>query len=183
MKLLAVLGSKRDGSLSKRAAYKVIAGAKESGYDETVIFNINEMQISGCTGCGSCRKNDTDCIIHDKFQDYLSELKTCDALLITSPNYYSQIAGPMITFMNRHYCLTRKDRSQRLKPGIKLIGIFAQGAPEDYPKYIPTYEWYMKTFESKGMENCGMLVIGGDSDIAEKLDDAYKMGKALGHDS
>jgi multimeric flavodoxin WrbA len=179
MKLVAVLGSARTGSLSERAASKFIDGAESAGYDEVKIFRVNDMKLSGCHGCGSCRKNDTDCVIDDDFQAYLSELKTCDALLVTSPNYYSQIAGPMITLMNRHYCLTRSDKTQRLKPGIKVCGIFAQGAPEDYPKYPATYEWYMSTYAGKGMVNSGMLIIGGDSDAAAKLDEAYELGRSL----
>ncbi|MBQ8297413.1 MAG: flavodoxin family protein [Ruminococcus sp.] len=179
MKLIAVLGSNRPGSVSERAAKHFIDGAKAAGYDEVRVFSANDMNIRGCRGCGSCRKNDTDCVIEDDFAKYLSELKSCDALLVTAPNYYSQVAGPMMTFMNRHYCLTRKDKTQRLRPGIKVTGIFAQGAPEDYPKYPSTYEWYMGTFAGKGMENCGMLIIGGDSDIARKLDEAYEMGRSL----
>lgn len=179
MKLVAVLGSSREGSVSERAARSFINGAETAGYDEVVVFRANEMNISGCTGCGSCRKNDTDCVVHDDFQKYLAELKSCDALLVTAPNYYSQVAGPMITFMNRHYCLTRKDKTQRLRQGIKVCGIFAQGASEEYPKYPAVYEWYMNTYTGKGMENAGMMIIGGDSDIEGKLDEAYKMGSSL----
>lgn len=179
MKLVAVLGSSRENSVSERAAMRFIDGAKSAGYDEIVVLKINEMNVRGCVGCGSCRKNDTDCVIRDDFQQYLLELKTCDALLVTAPNYYSQVAGPMITFMNRHYCLTRKDKTQRLRPGIKVCGIFAQGAPEAYPKYPATYEWYMSTYTGKGMENAGMMIIGGDSNIDKKLDDAYEMGRSL----
>lgn len=180
MKLAVVLGSSRKGSLSERAAKYFIEGAKEAGYDDVTIFRVNEMELKGCMGCGSCRKNDTDCVVADDFTEkYLPELKSCDALLLTAPNYYSQVAGPMITFMNRHYCLTRADKTQRLPSGIKVAGIFAQGAPEDYPKYEPMYEWYMSTFTGKGMELSGYMIIGGDSDVSAKLDEAYELGKAL----
>lgn len=179
MKLVVVLGSSRENSVSERAAMRFIDGAKSAGYDDIVVFKMNEMNIKGCVGCGSCRKNDTDCVILDDFQLYLAELKNCDALLVTSPNYYSQVAGPMMTLMNRHYCLTRKDKTQRLRPGIKVAGIFAQGAPEAYPKYPATYEWYMSTYTGKGMESAGMMIIGGDSDIDKKLDEAFEMGRSL----
>ncbi len=179
MKLVAVLGSSREGSLSGRAAKYFISGAKAAGYDEVMIFNVNDMLIKGCTGCGTCRKNDCDCVISDDFQSYLSELKTADALLVTAPNYFSQPAGQMITFMNRHYCLKKLDRTSRLRSGIRLFGIFSQGAPEDYAKYPPVYEWYMSVFAGFGMENMGMMIIGGDSDVAAKLDQAYELGAGL----
>ncbi len=179
MKLTVILGSSREGSLSSRAANRFIEGAKTAGYDEVVVFSANDMNLKGCTGCGSCRKNNNDCVIDDDFRQYLAELRSSDALLVTAPNYYSQVAGPMITFINRHYCLMGGDRTLRLETGKKVFGIFAQGAPEDYPKYPDVYEWYMSIFSKYGMDSAGMMIIGGDSDVAAKLDEAYKMGKTL----
>lgn len=112
-------------------------------------------------------------------QKYYSELRSCSALLVTSPNYYANVTGPMITFMNRHYCMNNPDKTSRLQPGIKLAGIFAQGAPENYPKYPATYDWYLSTFTGKGMELTDKLIIGGDSNIDTVLNKAYKMGKNL----
>lgn len=179
MKLVVVLGSGRTGSLSERAAKRFIEGAKTVGYDQIVVFRANDMNIKGCKGCGECRKNDIDCIIDDDFGNYLKELKSCDALLVTASNYYSQVCGQMITFMNRHYCLSRPNKTQRLECGKKIYGIFAQGAPEDYPKYPSVYEWYMNTFSGKGMDLNGFFIIGGDSDISAKLEEAYNAGKTI----
>lgn len=177
-KLVVVLGSARRESVSEKAAMRFIEGAQEAGY-EAVIFRANDMKLGGCRGCGACRRNDTDCVVSDDMQDYLKQLHSCDALLITSPNYYAQVAGPMITFMNRHYCLTRSDKTQRLENKVKLAAIFAQGAPEAYEKYPPVYDWYISTFQSKGMELCHRQTIGGDSDINAALEKAYAAGRAF----
>ena len=83
-KLVAVLGSSRAQSASKKVAMEIIRGAKENGY-EVVIYETFQMELKGCIGCGSCRRNGTDCIIHDGMEDYYNELHHCDALLITSP--------------------------------------------------------------------------------------------------
>lgn len=181
MKLVAVLGSSRDGSVSKNIADRIIDKVKAGG-GEVVLFDAQKMNIKGCVGCGACRKNGTDCVIRDDMQEYYKELHTCDALLITAPNYYSMPAGHMMTFMNRHYCMTNPDRTQRLKPGIKLAAVFAQGAPQDYPKYVPHYDWYLGTFTSKGMELAGSITVGGDSDLSENGDiiqRADQIAKAL----
>ncbi|MGN1480892.1 flavodoxin family protein [Porcipelethomonas sp.] len=177
-KLVAVLGSTRSGSVSEAAAEQFIKGAEDAGY-EAVIFKVNEMNIKGCMGCGSCRKNGTDCIIQDDMQKYYKELHECSALLVTSPNYYANIAGPMITFMNRHYCMNNPDKTSRLQPGIKLAGIFAQGAPENYPDYPEKYDWYLSTFTGKGMELVGKQIIGGDSSREDAMKKAYEMGRSL----
>ena len=177
-KLIAVLGSSRPGSISMKAAEAFIKGAEEAGYS-TVVFNGNDMNLKGCTGCKSCRSNGVDCVINDDMRNYLNELHSADALLITSPNYYAQIAGPMITFMNRHYCLSNPDKTSRIKNGIKLSAIFSQGAPKDYPKYTPVYDWYTGTFISKGMNLYFKRVIGGDSDLDAVCLEAYNAGRLL----
>lgn len=177
-KLVAVLGSSRPDSVSMKAAMEFIRGAKEVGY-EAVIFKANEMDIKGCVGCGSCRKNGTDCVIQDDMQKYYKELHDCDALLLTAPNYYSQVAGPMITFMNRHYCMSNPDKTARLKKDIKLASIYSQGAPESFPRYPAVYDWYNGTFTSKGMTLHYNQIIGGDSDMEKVCQNAYNAGKSL----
>ncbi len=158
-KLIAVLGSSRPGSISMKAAEAFIKGAEEAGYS-TVVFNVNDMNLKGCTGCKSCRSNGVDCVINDDMRNYLNELHSADALLITSPNYYAQIAGPMITFMNRHYCLSNPDKTSRIKN-------------------TPVYDWYTGTFISKGMNLYFKRVIGGDSDLDAVCLEAYNAGRLL----
>lgn len=181
MKITVVLGSPRDRSISTQIAMKLIEGAKDAGH-KVKIYRVNEMELSGCYGCGCCRKYDTDCVIEDDMEAYYQDLRESGALVVTAPNYYSQPAGPMITFMNRHYCLSDKDKKSRLQPGIKLVGIFAQGAPADYEKYLPHYDWYLGTFLSRDMEFAGRIIAGGDSDVSEDseiMQKAYALGKSL----
>lgn len=178
MKITMVLGSPREKSISTQLAMSFADGAKEAGHD-IKIYNINEMDIMGCQACGCCRKYDMDCVAEDDMQDYFKDLRQSGALVITSPNYYSQVTGPMITFMNRHYCMMDKDKNPRLSDVKKLYAFFAQGAPENYEKYIPNYEWYVGTFTSKNMELVKQIVAGGDSDMDLLLKEAYEAGKAL----
>lgn len=181
MKLIVVLGSTRENSVSKKVAEKIIEGAKPK-YSEVVVYYENDMNVKCCRGCGSCRKNGTDCIIEDDLKKYFQDLHTCDALILTAPNYYSQVSGNMITFMNRHYCLNNPDKTSRLTNKVKLVGIFSQGAPTDYPKYVPNYDWYLSTFTSKGMELVTKMIIGGDMDTSENseiMKKALEVGKNL----
>lgn len=181
MKITVVLGSPRKDSISTKIAMDVIKGAKESGH-EIVTYKIEDMDMLGCQACGCCRKYDSDCVIEDDLQGYFKDLRESGALIVASPNYYSQVIGPMITFMNRHYCLLDKEKKSRIQPGIKLIGIFAQGAPAGYEKYQTNYDWYLGTFLGKDMELAGKIIAGGDSDTSEggKIrQDAYVLGKGL----
>ena len=178
MKITMVLGSPRENSISTQMAERFADGARENGH-EVVTYKINEMDVMGCQGCGCCRKYDSDCVIEDDLEGYFEDLRESGALVVTAPNYYSQIAGPMITFMNRHYCLMDKDKNPRLEDTKKVYGFFAQGAPEGFERYMPNYEWYMSTFTTKNMELGKMLICGGNSDVESFLEEAYQAGKAL----
>ena len=178
MKITMVLGSPRENSISTQMAERFAEGAAENGH-EVVTYKINEMEVLGCQACGCCRKYDTDCVIEDDMEGYFEDLRESEVLVVTSPNYYSQIVGPMITFMNRHYCLMDKDKNPRMEDTKKVYGFFAQGAPEGFERYMPNYEWYMSMFTTKNMELGKMLICGGNSDVDAFLEEAYQAGKAL----
>lgn len=178
MKITMVLGSPREESISTAMAMKFAQAAEENGH-EIVTYNINELDMKGCQACGCCRKHDTDCILQDDLEAYFKDLRESGALVVTSPNYYSQITGPMITFMNRHYCLMDKDKNPRLEDTKKVFGFFAQGAPEGFERYMPNYQWYMSMFTTKNMELGKMLICGGNSDTDAFMKEAYDAGKSL----
>lgn len=177
MKLIAMLGSSRKDSVTEKLAEKVMEGVKDAG-GEVVVYHVNDRNIKGCRGCGACRKKGTDCVLNDDMKEYFEELRSADALLVSSPNYFSQVTGPMITFMNRHYCLSNPDHTSRLEPGKKLVGVFAQGAPEGMAKYEEHYDWYLSVF-ARHMELAGKLVAGGNSDLEALMKEAYETGKNL----
>ena len=103
------------------------------------------------------------------------------ALVVSSPNYASQVCGPMITFMNRHYCLLDKDWKVRVHPGIKLVGVFAQGNgnPENYGAQ---YNWYLGDFQNRDMVLVDMLIHAGRQPLSrdgELMRRAYNTGRNL----
>lgn len=178
MKIIMVLGSPRNESISTRLAMRFADGAKEAGH-EIKIYNINDMNVKGCQGCGVCRKSDSTCVVADDLKEYFNELNGAEAVVIASPNYYSHPIGPMITFMNRHYCLMNAAKEPRIKEAKKLFAFFAQGAPENLEKYLPNYEWYTSVFGRMNINLEKQIIAGGDSNIDALLDEAYKMGKML----
>ncbi len=177
-KMTVMLGSPRKQSVSSDAAEQIMTAANRAGFD-IVEYNVNNMEVAGCQGCGMCREKGTDCIIEDDFSEYLKDLSASDVLIVTAPNYYSHIAGPMVTFMNRHYCLFDKDRKPRLQKKIKVFGIFSQGASAPREEYEQAYDWYMSIFEKLGMENLGHITIGGNTDQDAVHKELSKLGETL----
>lgn len=180
MKVVAVFGSPRENGSSSILVKEVLRGAADAGH-EVVTYEINKMNVSGCQGCGYCRKNSTDCRIDDDLKNYWKDLKECGALIVSSPNYYSQVAGPMITFMNRHYCLTDSEGKCRLPEGKKLVGVFSQGNSNP-DAYKDRYDWYLGTFLKRKMTLAGLLIHADENPISKDSDlmkQAYEIGKSL----
>ena len=179
MKIVAVLGSPHKNGPSSVIAREVLRGAKDAGH-EVVEYVINEMNVRGCKGCGTCKNQKIDCILQDDLLPYWKDLHECGALVLAAPNYCSQVSGPMITYMNRHYCLITKD-GVRVHPGIKLVGVFSQGA-DRYQAADDAYDWFLGDFQNRDMVLHAKLVHtrkddwGPDSDIMKQ---AYEAGRSL----
>jgi multimeric flavodoxin WrbA len=180
MKVVAVLGSPRAESQSSTIAREILRGAKDAG-NETVVYEIGKMNVRGCEGCGYCKEHNSDCHIEDDLKKYWKDLHECGALVLSSPNYYAQVTGPMITFMDRHYCLSDAQGGQRLASGKKVVGVFSQGS-SDANAYMPQYRWYLKTFTDHGFTLAGTIVHAGEEPAAHgsrEMQEAYKLGKSL----
>lgn len=180
MQVIAVLGSPHQEGPSSTLAREVLRGAQDAGH-EVVVYEINEMHVRGCQGCRTCKEDNVDCIVEDDLQPYWAELHSAGALVVSAPNYASQVCGPMITYMNRHYCLLDKDWKVRIHPGIKLVGVFSQGRP-DPEAYLPVYNWYLGDFQNRDMELVDTIVhtralsFEPGSPLMER---AYRVGRSL----
>ena len=180
MKVVAVLGSPHADGPSSVIAREVLRGAKDAGH-EVVEYVINDMNLRGCQACGTCKAQKVDCILQDDLQPYWKDLHECGALVVAAPNYCSQVSGPMITYMNRHYCLITKD-GVRVHPGIKLVGIFSQGAGQRYESAEKAYDWFLHDFQNRDMVLHAKIVhTGADSLEAdgEIMKQAYEAGRSL----
>ena len=182
MKIVAVIGSPRKDSSSTKVTEKIIEGARDAG-NEVSVYRINEMNIRGCQACGFCKENKVDCIQDDDLKQYWKDLHECVGLIVSAPNYCSQVSGPMITFMNRHYCIMGRD-GPTVEPGkIKLVGVFASGGPVRPGSMADrNYDWYLRDFEARRMIRTEKIVVDGSTDLSpdgEVMQHAYEVGKSL----
>ena len=180
MKVVAVFGSPHENSASARIARKVLEGAKAAGH-EIVEYHLNVMNLRGCQACGVCKREKVDCIQPDDLKPYWQDLHECGALVLAAPNYCSQVCGPMITYMNRHYCLITAE-GVRVHPGIKLVGVFSQGAKERYESAEKAYDWFLHDFQNRDMVLHAKIVhTGADPLDADShiLRQAYEAGNTL----
>ncbi len=183
MKVVAVLGSPHPDGPSSTLAREVLRGALDAGH-EVVVYELNKMNFKGCQGCGYCKANDKDCIYDDDLKPYWKDLHESGALVVSAPNYCSQVSGDMITYMNRHYCMIgMKDGKSfvRLHPGIKLVGVFSQGNP-DKEGYKAAYTWYLNDFQNRDMVLEKMIVTTRRDELKPGeglMLEAYETGRNL----
>ena len=183
MKVVAVIGSPHEDGPSTVLAREILRGAQDAGH-EVVVYEINKMNIKGCQGCGTCKANNVDCVCPDDLQPYWKDLHEAGALILSSPNYCSQVRGDMITYMNRHYCIIGMKDGQgfvRVHPGIKLIGVFSQGNPNK-DAYMDNYKWFLGDFCNRDMELQKIIVHTSADDLTPgegQMQEAYEAGKAL----
>jgi len=180
MQVVAVLGSPRPQGGSSTLARCVLDGARAAGH-EVVVYEINKMNVRGCRACRTCKEQSVDCVVEDDLQPYWQDLHACGALVVSACNYCAMVNGPMITFMNRHYCLIDGNRKVRVHPGIKLVGVFSQGNP-DPERYADVYDWFLRDFQNRDMALVDKLVHSArmpQEQIAALFARAYQLGLNL----
>ncbi|MGI6367017.1 MAG: flavodoxin family protein [Anaerolineae bacterium] len=180
MHIIGVLGSPHSAGPSSTLAREVLRGAQDAGHT-VKIYELNQMSVRGCQGCRTCKDQGVDCIVEDDLLPYWAELHSAGGLVVSAPNYASQVCGPMITYMNRHYCLLDRDWKVRIHPGIKLVGVFSQGN-QNREQYLPVYRWFLGDFENRDMQLVDTIVhtradaVTPGSPLMER---AYRVGRSL----
>ncbi|MCQ2198398.1 MAG: flavodoxin family protein [Paludibacteraceae bacterium] len=99
MKVLIINGSpRRDGNTS--IALKEIAAQLEKHNIESELFWIGNKPVRGCIACNTCQNN--RCTFDDDVVNRVIEkMERCDGLVIGSPVYYGQPAGPVCSLQQR----------------------------------------------------------------------------------
>lgn len=102
MKVVAINGSPRRNG-NTRMALEAIGVELESAGIELEIINIGTKPINGCMACGKCAQNrDERCIFSsDIVNDIIQRFKAADGIIISSPVYFSGIAGNMKSLLDR----------------------------------------------------------------------------------
>lgn len=135
MKVIAINGSPRKNGNTAEMLKRALEGAKENGA-KTKIYNLYELEFTGCVSCFACKKKGKDCkglcVIKDDLKDVLEEILKCDALLIGSPIYFSDVTGEVRSFLERLlFPITSYNKGERelLKGSIPSAFIYTMNVP------------------------------------------------------
>ena len=111
MKALAVCGSKRKSGNTAFLLTEALKTFADEGF-ETRILYLGDMDFEGCRGCEGCAVTNR-CVIQDDMQRAYSLIRESQVFLAGSPTYFYNMSSDMKCFIDRCYCFTSFDRSDR----------------------------------------------------------------------
>jgi multimeric flavodoxin WrbA len=111
MKVLVLNGSPRM-QCTDRALREVESVLQANGI-ETVRINLGSTAVTGCTGCGACKKTGK-CVIDDLANEIVAEMRTCDGLLVGSPVYYASANATLVALLDRLFYSSRFDKTMKV---------------------------------------------------------------------
>ena len=130
MKVLIVNGSPHEEG-STAAALKIAQETLQKEGVETEWLWIGNRPISGCNGCGACKKLGKCVIEGDGVNDFALRAKEADAFLFGTPVHYAGMAGGITSFMDRTFYSTPKS-NLAFKPAASVIVARRAGTTATY---------------------------------------------------
>ena len=157
MNIIAINGSPRKNFNTATLLEHAVKGAASTGAT-TETVHLYDLNFKGCTSCFAC-KGKTDagsghCAMRDELSPVLERIMACDALVLGSPIYYSDVTGMMRMFMERLLFMNLTyDNPLRPAPGKRISSafIFTMNLPKEAEQYgIPLFEQTSKVFALLG---------------------------------
>jgi len=133
MKVLAVVGSPREGGNSDTLADAILRGAAKVG-GEVAKIRLNDLQIRGCQACDSCRGAPEDeCVLDDDMAGVVHpKLRACDAFVIATPIYYFGPSAQTKLFVDRWYALGGQEGEPHALRGKRVAVALAYADPDPF---------------------------------------------------
>lgn len=160
----------------------IAKGARDAGA-EVHFYTLFKMKFMACQSCFACRTRE-DCLINDEISAALQKVKTADGIVIGSPIYMMQVAGPVKNLYDRFFPLTDVHYQPRFGRK-KMVAVYTQGM-EDPHLFDSYFEYTAAILPWFGFELIDTIVCTGatDPERAERDQElkikAYQLGLALG---
>jgi multimeric flavodoxin WrbA len=104
MKTIGINGSPRKGWNTSILVEEALRGAASAG-SETELINLYDLNFRGCISCFSCKlkggKSLGRCAAGDDLKPVLDRVHECDALIVGSPIYLSEVTAGVRAFFER----------------------------------------------------------------------------------
>lgn len=99
MKVIAFLGSPREGGNTELLLTEAVRGVEESGF-KVHIFNLNQMNIMPCQNCGGCEETGA-CVYEDDMALIYDAVRTADRIVLASPVFFFSVSAQLKVMIDR----------------------------------------------------------------------------------
>ncbi|MBE7028703.1 MAG: flavodoxin family protein [Clostridia bacterium] len=114
MKVALINGSPHEMGSTYGALLIAGENLKKEGIDYE-IFWIGNKPVSGCLGCGACRKLGK-CVIEDSVNQFAKIAHEFDGFIFGTPVHFAAMGGQIASFMDRLFFSANKSGAFYLKP-------------------------------------------------------------------
>ena len=176
-------GPHKKGNTATLLEY-VLEGARSVGH-ETHRLDVASMDIHPCKGCMGCKSPKAKgCVQRDDMGQILEAVKAADILILASPMYWWNLAGPLKNVVDRFFSLPFNAQSEKsVFAGKKLMLVMTSGQPAATDGREGLELILAKMCDFTGMTWLGTLSTGtGQTSLAEQhdvLNAAREAGAAL----
>lgn len=190
MKVIAFLGSPREGGNTELLLKEAIRGIEESGFN-VQIFNLNQMNIMPCQNCGGCEETGT-CVYDDDMSQVYEAIRTADRIILSSPIFFFSVSAQakmMIDRCQAFWCekyLLKKPipEGPYKRKGLLLLvaGMKEKIGATGIECAEKTAKAFFRTVSVPEHKTLGYLGIDAKGEILKHptaLKDAYEAGKEL----
>ncbi len=130
MKVLLVNGSAHAKGCTYTALSEV-AGALDKQGISTEIYQLGTKPISGCLGCGTCKKTGR-CFMDDSVNEFSEMALKADGFVFGSPVYYASASGILISFMDRLFYSSNAIQKFSYKPAAAVVSARRAGTTASF---------------------------------------------------
>lgn len=175
MKVILVNGSPHERGCTDRALREVAAALESEGVQTEMLW-IGRQPVSGCTGCGACRKLKKCVIDGDGVNDFIRKAQSADGFVFGSPVHYASAGGAMTSFLDRAFY--SGGAAMKYKPGAAVASCRRAGASA-------TFDMLNKYFTINCMpvpsSNYWNEVHGQTAEDVEKDEEGLQTMRVLGY--
>ena len=98
MKVLLLNGSAHKEGCTFTALSEIAKTLNEQGV-ETEIYQLGNVELKDCSGCGACRKLGK-CVINDIVNEFVEKARGFDGFVFGTPVYYAHPSGRILSFLD-----------------------------------------------------------------------------------
>jgi len=153
MKVILINGSPHEKGCTYTALCEVEKALNAQGI-ETEIFWIGNKPITGCIGCGACRKLGRGFSV-DTVNEFVEKAQSADGFIFGSPVHYAAASGAITSFMDRAFY--SGGRFLQGKPAANIVSCRRGGAHGSTPEQVLQDEEGLQTMRTLGNNMAWLL--------------------------